>query len=57
MMPSDISAPYPLPYMEAGFGIENIAKLFRIDFVWRLTYRDKYPKHNWGIKLAFQPRF
>lgn len=57
MMPSDISAPYPMPYMEAGFGIENIAKLFRIDFVWRLTYRDKYPKHNWGIKLAFQPRF
>ena len=25
------------PYAEVGTGIENIAKFFRIDFVWRLT--------------------
>lgn len=25
------------PYAEIGTGIENIAKFFRIDFVWRLT--------------------
>jgi hypothetical protein len=26
------------PYAEVGTGIENIAKFFRIDFVWRLTH-------------------
>jgi hypothetical protein len=56
-MPGDIEAPSKIPYMEVGFGIENILKLFRVDFVWRLTYRDKYPKHNWGVKVAFEPKF
>lgn len=26
------------PYAEAGFGIDNIFKIIRIDFLWRLTY-------------------
>ncbi len=26
------------PYAEVGTGIENIAKFFRVDFVWRLTH-------------------
>jgi len=25
------------PYYEVGFGIENIFRVFRIDFIWRLT--------------------
>ena len=28
------------PYMEAGFGIENIVNLLRVDFIWRLTHRN-----------------
>lgn len=28
------------PYMEAFVGVENIMRLFRVDYVWRLTYRD-----------------
>ena len=28
------------PYVEAGIGIENIFKIFRIDNIWRLTYLD-----------------
>ncbi len=28
------------PYVEAGIGIENIFKVFRIDNIWRLTYLD-----------------
>lgn len=28
------------PYAEAGVGIENIFKVFRVDALWRLTYRD-----------------
>lgn len=29
------------PYFEAGVGIENIFKVFRVDAIWRLTHRDK----------------
>lgn len=32
---------YPVPYVEAGDGIENIFKLIRIDGIWRLTHIDK----------------
>lgn len=28
------------PYIEAGFGIENIFRLVRVDFIWRLTHRE-----------------
>lgn len=27
------------PYIEAGFGVENILRLLRVDFIWRLTHR------------------
>ena len=29
-----------VPYMEASVGIENIFKFMRLDYVWRLNYRD-----------------
>jgi hypothetical protein len=29
------------PYYEAGVGLENIFKFFRVDAVWRLSYRDR----------------
>jgi len=29
------------PYIEVGYGIENILRLFRIDFVHRITYRNQ----------------
>ncbi|MDX2001521.1 MAG: DUF5686 family protein [Chitinophagales bacterium] len=32
--------PFPKPYMEMGFGLENIFKIFRVDAVWRLSYRN-----------------
>ncbi len=28
------------PYFEAGVGVENIFRLVRVDFIWRLTHRD-----------------
>jgi hypothetical protein len=33
------------PYYEAGFAIENILKVFSIDFIWRLSYLD-HPEIN-----------
>ena len=54
------------PYIEAGYGIENIFKFLRVDFLHRLTYRDQPPPplpgrpdnghQNFGIKFSAQFR-
>ncbi|SHN25111.1 DUF5686 and carboxypeptidase-like regulatory domain-containing protein [Mucilaginibacter sp. OK098] len=49
------------PYVEAGYGIENIFKFFRVDFIHRLTYRDNNnalngSAKNFGIKISAQIR-
>ncbi|MCM1031159.1 MAG: DUF5686 and carboxypeptidase regulatory-like domain-containing protein [Oscillibacter sp.] len=31
------------PYFEAGVGIENIFRIFRVDAIWRLTHRHSVP--------------
>ncbi len=44
-----------MPYMEVKYGIENIFKFLRVDFVHRLTYRDvNYNIHKFGVKLSGQ---
>lgn len=49
--------PFPKPYVEVGFGIENIFKLFEVDFMWRVTYLDAPKAPAWmpmfGAKLDF----
>ncbi|MDB5109414.1 MAG: hypothetical protein JWR67_528 [Mucilaginibacter sp.] len=50
-----------VPYLEAGYGIENIFKFLRVDFIHRLTYRDNYNSinggpRNFGIKISAQIR-
>lgn len=42
------------PYMEVGYGIENIFKIGRIDAFHRLTYLDRPNVSNFGVKLTFQ---
>ncbi|MGI4761792.1 MAG: DUF5686 family protein, partial [Janthinobacterium lividum] len=44
------------PYVEAGYGIENIFKFVRVDFIHRLTYRDLPNAKNFGVKLGAQFR-
>ncbi|WP_151086362.1 DUF5686 and carboxypeptidase-like regulatory domain-containing protein [Hymenobacter baengnokdamensis] len=44
------------PYIEAGYGIENIFKFVRVDFIHRLTYRDLPNAKNFGIKVGAQFR-
>ncbi|SFQ77426.1 DUF5686 and carboxypeptidase-like regulatory domain-containing protein [Hymenobacter arizonensis] len=52
------------PYLEAGYGVENIFKFLRVDFIHRVTYRDQparitsfSPEHrNFGVKLSAQFR-
>lgn len=54
--PTELTSPGPIPYVEMGFGIENIAYILRVDFLWRVTYRNMGGP-NWGIKLGLNPRF
>jgi hypothetical protein len=51
--PSEMSS-LSTPYMEAGLGIENIFKIFRIDGVWRLSNMDKPDAQRFGIRAKLQ---
>ena len=44
-------------YAEVGVGIENIAFLFRVDFVWRLTQLNDPMSDKWRVKFYFSPGF
>lgn len=45
------------PYMEVGTGIENIFSLIRLDYVWRLTYRDHPNIDKSGIRVGLKIQF
>lgn len=42
------------PYIEVGYGIENILKFIRVDAYHRLTYLDKPDVSKFGVKINFQ---
>jgi hypothetical protein len=42
------------PYFEAGAGIENIFKVFRVDAIWRLSYLDHPDASNFGVFVSLQ---
>lgn len=42
------------PYVEVGYGIDNIFKCARIDFIHRVTYRDVPDISKFGVKLSFR---
>lgn len=44
-------------YIETGFAIENILKLLRVDFLWRVTQRNNPLANNWAIKVGISPGF
>ena len=41
------------PYMEVGVGIDNILSVLRVDYVWRLTYRDTPGVDHSGVRISF----
>lgn len=45
------------PYWEALVGIHNIFKLFGVDYVRRLTYKDLPNVDKWGIRFNFMMSF
>lgn len=41
------------PYMEVGYGVENIFKFIRVEMFHRLTYLERPNVDKWGIKIGF----
>jgi hypothetical protein len=46
-----------IPYIEVGYGIENIFKFIRLDFIHRLNYLDNTDAKPFGIKVNFVLKF
>lgn len=46
-----------IPYIEVGFGIENILKFLRWDVMWRVTHRDNPKAYNWIMTFGFNFNF
>ncbi|MBC7451010.1 MAG: carboxypeptidase-like regulatory domain-containing protein [Cytophagales bacterium] len=42
------------PYLEVGYGIDNIFKCARVDFIHRLSYLDKPDISKFGVKVSFR---
>lgn len=42
------------PYAEVGYGVENIFRLLRVDFIHRLTYLDNPGARRFGVKFSIQ---
>lgn len=45
------------PYVEAGLGVENIFKILRVDFLWRMSYLENPNISKFGIRGSFQLTF
>lgn len=45
------------PYVEVGVGLENIFKVLRLDYVWRLTYRDHPDISKSGLRVSLHFTF
>ena len=57
LFPEGTSAIGKVPYMEAAFGFENILKIIRLDYIWRLNYLDKPGIRRGGVRVALQFKF
>ena len=45
------------PYMEAGVGLDNILTILRVDYVWRITYREHAGSDRHGIRIQLHFNF
>lgn len=45
------------PYMEIAVGLDNVFKIFRVDYVWRLTYRDAPGIDKSGLRMSLHFTF
>lgn len=52
--PSPVSQIKDMPYIEAGTGLENVLRFFRVDMLWRITYRNNPGVQPNGVRLSAQ---
>lgn len=45
------------PYMELGAGIDNIFKILRVDYIWRLSYRNTSGTDRSGLRISLHFSF
>jgi hypothetical protein len=45
------------PYVEVGAGVENILKILRLDFIWRMSYLENPNIAQFGLRGSFQLTF
>ena len=45
------------PYLETGFGFDNIFKLIRLDFIWRITNINSPQTQKFGVTFDIVPSF
>lgn len=45
------------PYMEMSVGLDNVFKILRVDYVWRLTYRNTPGVDRSGVRIALHFTF
>lgn len=45
------------PYVEVGAGVENILKILRLDFIWRMSYLENPNIAKFGLRGSFQLTF
>lgn len=45
------------PYIEVSAGLDNLFKCLRVDYVWRLTYRNTPGVDRSGLRIAFHMTF
>ena len=58
VLPDGVGRLDGVPFVEVSAGIENIFRILRVDYVWRLTHRNPTLLHNGGglrvgLRLAF----
>ena len=46
-----------LPYMEVGVGLDNIFSILRIEYVFRVTYRDLPNINKGGVRIELHFSF
>ncbi len=57
LFPQGSAAMGRMPYMEMGGGIDNIFTCLRLDYVWRLTYRDTPHVNKSGLRVSLHFSF
>ena len=45
------------PYMEIGVGLDNILTFLRVDYIWRLNYRDNPGINRSGVRIQMHFTF